>query len=141
MTIEFVVPGRPVPMARPRVTARGTYTPKRCVDYKRLVWAIARKEMNGIEPLNGALSCHISLGFAVPQSYPKQLKADAYANRIRPINRNSGDVDNHAKAIMDALTGIVWNDDSQVVNLTVSKWFGDDCAEVTVSECGEVDYE
>ena len=47
----------------------------------------------------------------------------AQYNIIRPVGRNTGDTDNHAKAIMDACTGIVWKDDSQVVSLRVEKIF------------------
>ena len=137
MTIEFTVPGRPVPMARPRVTMHGTYTPKRCRDYKAAVSIAAKVAMVGKEPIEGAVALFIKLGYGAPQSWTKAKRAAASGNAIRPIGRNTGDADNHAKAIMDALTGIVWKDDSQVVCLTVEKWYGHECAEVTVMECGE----
>ena len=137
MQISFVVPGKPVPMARPRVTMHGTYTPKRCRDYKAAVALAAKKEMAGLKLMEGAVACFIKLGYGAPQSWTKAKREAASENSIRPIGRNTGDADNHAKAIMDALTGIVWRDDSQVVCLTVEKWFGYECAEVTVMECGE----
>lgn len=136
MTIEFTVPGRPVPMARPRVTAHGTYTPKRCRDYKTAVAIAAKAAMQGKEPMEGALSCDIQLWYAVPKSYTQGKKLAAQHNIIRPIGRNSGDADNHAKAIMDACTGIVWRDDSQVVKLSVMKLYGNERAEITVREVG-----
>ena len=40
----------------------------------------------------------------------------------RPINcHNFGDLDNLLKAIMDAMNGIVYQDDAQVVTITASK--------------------
>ena len=42
---------------------------------------------------------------------------------VWPISKNSGDVDKLARAILDALTGTVYVDDSQVVRLTVGKYF------------------
>lgn len=40
-----------------------------------------------------------------------------------PTGKNSGDVDKLARAILDALTGTVYMDDSQVVRLTVGKYY------------------
>ncbi len=34
------------------------------------------------------------------------------------------DVDNAAKAVLDALNGVAWEDDSQVCSLTVAKHYG-----------------
>ena len=34
------------------------------------------------------------------------------------------DVDNIAKAVLDALNGVIWVDDKQVVELTVKKYYG-----------------
>ena len=124
MTIEFTVPGKPVPMARPRVTARGTYTPKRCRDYKTAVAIAAKAAMRGKAPMEGALVCLIDLFFAVPVSYRAGKRLAACHNVIKPTGRNTGDGDNHAKAIMDALTGICWRDDSQVTLLMVRKRYG-----------------
>ena len=132
MTIEFTVPGRPVPMARPRVTAHGTYTPKRCRDYKTAVAIAAKAAMCGKEPLEGAVSCWIDLYFDIPQSYTQGKKLAARHNVIKPVGRNTGDADNHAKAILDALKGICWADDSQVTRLMVFKRFSDQGNKVSV---------
>lgn len=32
------------------------------------------------------------------------------------------DIDNYGKILLDALTGIVWEDDSQIQSMSVSKW-------------------
>lgn len=48
---------------------------------------------------------------------PKALGKKARAHMTRP------DVDKLARAIGDALTGVVWRDDSQVVQLKVSKCY------------------
>ena len=46
---------------------------------------------------------------------PKREKLPS-PNLVKP------DVDNIAKAVLDALSGVAWDDDSQVVELTVKKW-------------------
>ena len=136
MTIEFVVPGRPVPMARHRVTMHGTYTPKRCRDYKTAVTIAAKAAMVGKKPLEGAVSCRIELYFNVPKSYACGKHLAARHNVIKPTGRNTGDADNHAKAVLDALKGICWADDSQVTRLVVFKRFSDtgDKAKVWICE-------
>ena len=135
MTIEFVVPGRPVPMARPRVTSRGTYTPKRCRDYKALVAMFARRAMHDKEPMECAVTCRIELYFDVPKSYTKGKKLAARHNVIKPVGKNTGDTDNHAKAVLDALKGICWVDDSQVTRLIVTKRYTDTGDKVKVWIC------
>lgn len=132
MTIEFTVPGRPVPMARPRVTSHGTYTPKRCRDYKDSVMWVARQAMKGKEPLDGALVCRVELYFDIPKSYTKGRRMAAKYNTQKPIGKNTGDTDNHAKAVLDALKGICWNDDSQVTKLIVTKRYTDTGANAKV---------
>ena len=38
------------------------------------------------------------------------------------LHTKRGDVDNYAKAVLDAMDGIFWHDDCQVSKLYVSKW-------------------
>lgn len=124
MTIEFTVPGRPVPMARPRVTAHGTYTPKRCRDYKDTVRWVAKQamKMNGGKPLEGALHIILQFTFAIPKSWPKakRLNGGLVGHTSRP------DWDNLSKSVTDACIGVVYNDDSQIVSASVEKRYGDD---------------
>ena len=76
----------------------------------------------------------VSVGFRLqrPQSAPKRV--------IRPTTKP--DVDKLARAALDALTGVVFADDSQVVSLTAMKRFagdGEACGAVFVIRCGEPD--
>lgn len=137
MTIEFTVPGKPVPMARPRVTAHGTYTPKRCRDYKAMVTMFARRAMHNREPFECAVACRIDLSFDIPKSYKAGKLLAARHNVIKPVGRNTGDADNHAKAVLDALKGICWGDDSQVTKLVVTKRFEVTGAKVRVLICDD----
>jgi Holliday junction resolvase RusA-like endonuclease len=43
--------------------------------------------------------------------------------KIRPAKKP--DADNIMKAIADALNGIAYKDDSQIVNVTITKWYSD----------------
>jgi Holliday junction resolvase RusA-like endonuclease len=61
--------------------------------------------------------------FARPQSHLTAAGVLRAGAPDRP-GRNCGDVDNLAKGVLDALNGIAWDDDSQVVDLRVIKAFG-----------------
>ena len=43
--------------------------------------------------------------------------------KIRPTKKP--DADNIMKAVADALNGIAYKDDSQIVNVTIAKWYSD----------------
>ena len=128
MTIEFTVPGRPVPMARPRVTSRGTFTPKDCVAYKKVVSMVARNAMRTAEAemFDGEpLECRVRFIFPLPKS------------RKNPYATSRPDLDNLYKSVTDAMNGIVYKDDSQIVRAFVEKAYeinGGGRAEIWVRE-------
>lgn len=120
MTSHFVfVPGQPVAKARPRVTMRGgkprAYTPKKTADFESLI----KSHWKGLPVMTGPL--HLSLVFylQIPQSWSNKKKSQAEHGEIRPTSRP--DIDNYVKSVMDALNSIAYEDDSQVVELTVRK--------------------
>lgn len=43
------------------------------------------------------------------------------------------DADNIAKACLDALTGLLWRDDRQVVRLSIEKLFGPETPRITLA--------
>ena len=62
---------------------------------------------------------HISAFFPVPKSYSLKKCEMAENGLIYPTKKS--DADNIAKIICDALNGIAYHDDKQVVELLVSK--------------------
>ncbi|WP_375425973.1 RusA family crossover junction endodeoxyribonuclease [uncultured Friedmanniella sp.] len=68
------------------------------------------------QPLTGPISVEVT--FTVP--CPPSVKPE---RRLWPITRSSGDVDKLARLILDDLTGTVFVDDSQVVELTARKTY------------------
>lgn len=89
------------------------------------------------EPMTGAIVCRIDLSFDIPKSYKAGKLLAARHNVIKPVGRNTGDADNHAKAVLDALKGICWGDDSQVTKLIVTKRFEVTGAKVRVLICDD----
>ena len=111
MVARIVVPGRPVPLARPRVTGRGTYLPARSREYRercRVAWLEAGRPTFGDQPLR------VAMLFELPRP-----------RRAKPVPCGRPDVSNLAKAVEDALDGLAWRDDAQIVTLSASKVWGD----------------
>lgn len=103
--IQIMIEGDPIPASRPRFNGRRCYQPKRNMEYRSLVQASAYAAMFGKQPMTGELS-------AVVKIY----------RRFKPTARNFGDVDNHLKAIFDALNKIAYLDDSQICRCLVEKF-------------------
>lgn len=129
--IRFRVPGVPVPMPRARARVvydhdlahARIYTPSKAQRYKRDVWAAFLAATNGGRaiPFGSPIAVTLAFGLPVPPSYTKRRRAACLAGTIYPTGRP--DVDNLAKSCLDALSGPsgAWGDDTQVVELYVTK--------------------
>lgn len=114
--------GPPMAKQRVRVTKTGhAYTPERTVNYEARLAYAAQEAMAGCALLDGPLSVLVEIVMPIPESKPRRWKEAALAGQIRPTKKP--DSDNFAK-MLDAFNQIVWVDDSQVVDLRVTKWFG-----------------
>ena len=123
MAISFTVPGDPVPQPRPRVSTRGgfarAYVPaKHAVhSYRAAIASAAKAAGAGVH--GDPVEVVIDLVFARPKSHLRKNGLAKHAPRYpRP------DVDNATKAVLDALNGVAWEDDSQVTRLVVEKTYG-----------------
>lgn len=115
--------GTPVAKGRPKFGNGHAYTPQRTRNYEADLRYAAQLAMHGSPPIEGALKVEILAAFPVPQSWPKMKQARAYAGTLRPTGRP--DADNVLKIAGDALNKIVWNDDSQIVLVTIAKRYSD----------------
>jgi Holliday junction resolvase RusA-like endonuclease len=122
MAITFSVPGDPVPQPRARVTTRGgfarAYVPKDhpVHAYRQAISAAARQA--GLTSTGEPLSVIIDAVFARPKSHLRKSGVKPDAPRLpRP------DVDNVAKAVLDALQDVI-GDDTNVGRLVVEKTYG-----------------
>ena len=117
--IVFSVPGVPIAQPRIKATAIGgyarVYTPKTADAYKASV-AIAFKTAYGGNPIDGPV--HVSIEFVM--SRPKSM---IWRKREMPSewHTKKPDIDNLAKAAIDALYGLAWIDDSQVCSMSITK--------------------
>lgn len=124
--VTIIVPGRPVPKKRPRVTARGiAYTPAATREYESRCRLTAMAAMRGRRPLEGAVSVQVIIEIEPPASWSEKMRRRASAGEIHPIGRNVGDIDNIGKSGLDACNGIVFADDSQICWLHVVKRYAE----------------
>ena len=120
--IEFTVEGKPVGKARPRVTKRGTYTPTKTKNYDQLVqWSYKNKYKD--KPLEGPLRVDITFYMYIPKNTSKIRRERKIAREILPTKKP--DWDNMAKSITDALNGLAYKDDNQIVETHIYKYFSD----------------
>lgn len=68
-----------------------------------------------------ALAVEIVLYYTRPKSMTKKNQLLAQQGLLRPIVKP--DVDNVIKAILDALNGMAFEDDRQIVQVTCEKWY------------------
>jgi Holliday junction resolvase RusA-like endonuclease len=124
--VQFVVPGVPVPKGRPRAFSSPTgirmHTPKATKEYERKVQAEAGAAMRGTIPFGRPVSLYVAIFLPIPASWPKKRQTLARIEVIAATN--PPDVDNVLKAIKDGMNGIVYEDDSQVIEVAASKKYG-----------------
>jgi Holliday junction resolvase RusA-like endonuclease len=123
MTFQLIysVEGDPVGKQRPRFSRGRTYTPKKTVDYEKQIADKASQAMGSSEPLQTPIAIFICINHAIPASYSKKRKESCLNGLEWP---KKPDLDNVAKVYLDAMNGIVYKDDVQVVKLRVTKRYG-----------------
>lgn len=133
MKVTFTVPGVPVGKGRPRFTKDGhAHTPQKTREYENKVVQCWQCQSGKGFAAGVPLKAEINGYFPIPKSLSKKRRAalDGTPHIKRP------DADNVAKAILDALNGHAYNDDSAIASLTVWKYqtTGASRVEVTIEE-------
>jgi Holliday junction resolvase RusA-like endonuclease len=123
-TFEFTVPGIPIGKERPRAARVGgfirMYTPKKSLDYETDVAFKASQVMGDHPPLELPVQMTIKAYYPIAASWTKKKQQQALSGQIVP---GKPDLDNVAKAVLDALNGVAYVDDKQVVRLSLTKEF------------------
>lgn len=110
---EFIVPGTPDVLTRPRIVRRGAHSglsdhpnkPK-----KSGILAMYRAQNPGRQPIQGPAALTVEAVWSAPRAPDRgTLKSDG------------ADIDNVIKLYSDALNGWAWTDDSQVAAVCGAK--------------------
>lgn len=129
---EFKIPGKAQAKQRPRMGRSGVvYTPKETLIYENYVKMCYSDYANQFEwlPYESQVRAEIDVLVAVPKSDSKAKKQAKIEGTIRPTVKP--DCDNLAKSILDSLNGLAYQDDKQVVELSIKKYYAEN-AEVRV---------
>lgn len=146
MTLKFSIEGKAKAKQSTTQGKFGNYTKSDVVEYANWVkinfrTAYPRHDYKVFE--NKQLQIIVDEYREIPKLKPDWCKGISYkafvemslADKIRPIVKP--DCDNISKNILDALNGIAYPDDKQVVTLVIRKWYANkSLVRVTISEIG-----
>ena len=136
--VTFKVDANPVGKQRARYVKRGNfvqaYTPEKTRTYETLIRDAAIEAMGSTEPLKTPVTLYLYIRVPIPKSYSKK-KVEACLNGLdQPIKKP--DASNILKSVEDGMNGIVYKDDSQIINLHVTKVYSTLAGvDVCVKEC------
>jgi len=121
--ISFVVPGEPQGKLRARWSPRGTYTPKKTVDYEIYIKELFVVSYPDFVPLEGPLTIQLRAWMKIPKSTSKKKMKLMEERIIRPTKKP--DMSNILKAAEDALNTLAYHDDSQIVTGIIHKFYSE----------------
>lgn len=124
--LKIIIDGEPQGKARPRMNThtKRTYTPAKTRAYEEHIKMCYILQGQGKNYGESALRVALYMYYKIPKSDSKATKQNKLNNKIRPTKKP--DCDNVAKVILDALNGVAYKDDSQVVELECNKYYSED---------------
>lgn len=121
ITIDGPVLGKGRPRFDPRNGHPHTPTPTR--NYEATIRIAAQSAMRGAPLVDHPVAVKLLVTVEMSASWPAWKTEAASNGAMRPTAKP--DIDNVAKLTLDALNGVVWRDDAQVVDMRIEKRFGD----------------
>lgn len=120
MKRNYVLPGAPVPLMRPRfsIRNRSAYDPQAHI--KEAAQQILRFQHHSPCPFEEPITVKISFFMPIPKSTPKSKNLNNTPHSKRP------DIDNLIKFVLDCCNNLVFKDDSIVFVITAAKLYSED---------------
>lgn len=123
--ITFQVPGKPQGKARARgvynkqLKRSISYTPDNDLLYENLIKTLYMQEAGKMRFEKGTpVALRITARFEPPKSASKKRQQQMLSGEIPPLKKP--DIDNIVKVVADALNGVAYHDDAQII-FTVAK--------------------
>lgn len=111
------IPGEPIGKGRPRMAFTGhVYTPQRTRDKEEEIAFLAKSQGCGMA--HGHVKATIDAFFKLPKS----MHSKAAQMVGKPCDKRP-DADNITKLVLDALNGVCFDDDKQIIDLTTRKFW------------------
>ena len=117
LKIKIVAPLEPVSFPRPASNGKRRFNPPRYTEFKNALGYIALEAMGDLATFTGAV----------------KLTAEVH-KKIIPTALKFGDIDNHLKAICDALNGICYADDRQITEAHITLHKGEPLIKIELEE-------
>ncbi len=139
-SVTFHVPGKPQGKARartfysPRAGRNLSVTPDKTVLYENLIKDRYLREAEGFYLERGKpVELRVVARFLPPKGVSKKHMADMLEGRELPLKKP--DMDNIVKVVADALNGVAYHDDTQIVLITSEKTYSaTEGLDITVGE-------
>jgi len=124
---QLIVYGEPKAKGRPRFARRGkfvhTYTDAQTVSKEgEIKMAFKSTGLPKIDP-HDEIILHVRVFRPIPKSMSKKKRLLISYDGIRPTTKP--DADNYLKLVCDALNGLAWHDDAQIVDERCEKLYSD----------------
>lgn len=124
--IHITILGEPKGKERPRYSSKSktVYTPVKTENYEKLIAGTYKAEYGNFrfsigEPLEMRILAYIG----IPASDAASTRLKKLRREIRPTKKP--DWDNIGKIVADALNGVAYHDDAQVVDAITRKFYSD----------------
>ena len=128
MQVIFEVPGQPKGKERPRWTMVSNtsivYTPRNTRDYEKIIKTFYKINNFKSFKKDDALEISAIAYYKIPKQTKKSHKLLMLKGEMLPTKKP--DIDNIIKAVLDALNGVAYYDDSQVCKVNFMKMYSED---------------
>ena len=138
MAFRFIVDIPPTGKARPRMTRSGhVYTPKETVEAERKIADAFLAAGGKCIPKGVPTLLYTTAFYLMPKSFTEEQRKKAAEGKLRPTKKP--DADNIEKLVGDALNGVAYDDDAQVVETRCLKYYSKNGEAYMAVEVGEIE--
>ena len=126
MKFTFTVEGKPRGKGRPRFAMgrKKPYTPESTRQYEEWIRTCYLMQKGPHFPAGTYIGLVICACFPIPKNKSRAVKAQMISGALRPAIRPDGD--NIEKAVADALIGMAYDDDKQLISVMWEKRYTSD---------------